>query len=295
VSPSPEVPGVVATTPAHGRPGLHAALRDADGGGSGGDAHAGSGCDGACSSYAAGSSGGDDRLRSSAYPGPTLQRLLDEVAALLRRAGAPSDCSDQRGRGAHRHGGGSGDSRAESGSGGQAPGRQGGFWLVVDADGAQAPPPGAPASLLEAAVAAWGRRVLVLVQNVHFLPFGPEGTGPRRPGLLAAWAAAGGAVAPSAFVADYLISSGGLARERVVVAPHAAWGAFGAGPFEDAGARAAARLAAREERRRQREEAAAVAGSGRGATQWGEEGGEGLAVEGEEEGTPMVLMLKLNR
>jgi hypothetical protein len=41
-----------------------------------------------------------------------------------------------------------------------------------------------PISLFSALVGMWGRRCLALVQNVHFLPFGPSGTGPRSQNLI---------------------------------------------------------------------------------------------------------------
>ncbi|KXZ45041.1 hypothetical protein GPECTOR_59g649 [Gonium pectorale] len=67
-------------------------------------------------------------------------------------------------------------------------------------------PPGATTTTLFEAVLAASPpgRCLALVQNVHFLPMGPSGTGPRSASLLSAWHRLGGILAVSAFVADYL-------------------------------------------------------------------------------------------
>ena len=237
---------------------------------------------------------------ASSDPGPALRRLLDAGDAILAEAAAAVT------------------GRAGPG---EKPGQEGGghgrrFWVAVDADGAQRRAPGAETSLLEAATARWGRRVLVLVQNVHSLPFGLEGAAPRAPGLLAAWRRVGGAVAPSRFVADYLAAaapeverrcggsggSGGGGADgasplrRCVVVPYAAWGAFGAPPFADLGACCAARL-------RRREDAA----EGAGADAAAEAGGERMQLVQQQEQqqrqdqheqqqqrwAPVVAMLKL--
>jgi hypothetical protein len=248
--PSADVAGVAVAAPGPGRPVLHAVLRDGEDD---------DGAAGADEGHGTGSSSGS----SGALPAATLRRMVEEAAAVLRRAHVDAAAASSGGDG-------------EGSSGCSDGGKELEFWVVVDADGAQAAARGdgsgdsntAPASLLEAAVAAWGRRVLVTVQNVHFLPFGPEGAGPRRPSLLAAWRCAGGAVAPSEFVAACVVDAGVLPRARVAVVPYAAWGAFGVGPFEDVGARVAVRLAVR------------------GARGGGEEGG------GAE--PPTVLMLKLS-
>lgn len=44
--------------------------------------------------------------------------------------------------------------------------------------------PGTSHCLFSALALRWQRRCLALVQNVHFLPFGPSGTSPRDPQLL---------------------------------------------------------------------------------------------------------------
>ncbi|MEW5318984.1 MAG: hypothetical protein WDW38_010162 [Sanguina aurantia] len=102
-------------------------------------------------------------------------------------------------------------------------------WLILDADDLQKtrpPPPqqqpstdhcpqGAPASpsspahpppasLFETLALSLPGQVLALVQNIYFLPFGPSGTTPSSPGLIAAWASLAGVVAVSDFVAGYL-------------------------------------------------------------------------------------------
>ncbi|GBF98058.1 hypothetical protein Rsub_10286 [Raphidocelis subcapitata] len=305
VSYSPHTEGVV--TWASGGLTAHAALADADvsaagllggllsglGGGGGGGGFGGYGAAapgygqastsgggyGAASTSSAapafgggggGGGGGGSHGGGGGYPGELLQRLLQEGAAVLqRRAAAPGG----------------------SGGGGGAD-----FWVVVDADGAQSPPraAGATASLLEAAVARWGRRVLVFAQNSHFLPFGPGGTAPRSPGLLRAWQLAGGALAPSRFVAGRLFDGGGgpLPATRVCVVSHAAWGAFGKPPFEDVGGRVTAALQEREARVQQQ---AAPPERGQGYGEAAPAGaGEGQGG-GADAGLPPVMMLKLTR
>ncbi len=232
----------------------------------------------------AGSSGSGGGRQQLPYPGHVLQRLLAEGQAVLRSGG-----------------GGSGDSSAHH--------HPPDFWVVIDADGSsQTPQAGtdATSSLFEAVAARWGRRVLVLVQNVHFLPLGPAGALPRSPPLLRAWSAVGGAVCPSQFVAHYLRTAGLeltqqqaaaaaaaagfgggdggggcglLPSDRICVVSYAAWGAFGQGPFDDLGGRVAERLRLREARQRQQAE---------------EEGG-GCSSSGVDEDAPVVCMLKLNR
>ncbi|GFR43227.1 hypothetical protein Agub_g4284, partial [Astrephomene gubernaculifera] len=117
--------------------------------------------------------------------------------------------------------------------------------------------------------AAPPRRCLALVQNVHFLPLGPSGSGPRNPSLLAAWGRLAGVVAVSEFVADYLrihwpaqqqqqprreqgqaqggqvvTAAGGIGGGAadappppclppVRVVPLATWGVYGTPPFPD--------------------------------------------------------------
>ena len=66
-------------------------------------------------------------------------------------------------------------------------------WVIIDADDSQQIPPPAggsaheaptPCCLFAAVAGRWRGRCLALVQNVHFLPFGPSGTGLRAPELL---------------------------------------------------------------------------------------------------------------
>ena len=74
-----------------------------------------------------------------------------------------------------------------------------GAWVLLDADDSQLRPQDVHQrqqqeqhedvqphveSLFERVVTAWGARCLALVQNVHFLPFGPSGTSGRSPELL---------------------------------------------------------------------------------------------------------------
>lgn len=79
-------------------------------------------------------------------------------------------------------------------------------------------------------------RVLMLVQNVHFLPMGPWGTTPCSPGLIHAWSRLGGAIAVSEFVGGYLTQHGGLTPDKLMVVSPAAWGCFGQPPFPNFGA-----------------------------------------------------------
>lgn len=112
-------------------------------------------------------------------------------------------------------------------------------WALLDADSAHVPlAPGAP-PLLEAADAAVGAsRLLLLVQNTHFLPFGPAGCTARRPASLAAWSRAAGAVCVSRYVASYVLRHMlplGMHPARLWMLHPAAVGAFGRGPFPDLG------------------------------------------------------------
>jgi hypothetical protein len=132
------------------------------------------------------------------------------------------------------------------------------WWVIVDADGSQESLEPGCASLFEAAVhhlnaltasphssSNSSSRVLLLVQNIHFLPFGDQGTAARRPGLLAAWGAVAGIACVSQFVADYVMRHAQSLRvqpQRIRVVHCATWNAFGRGPFEDCGAVHAAHL-----------------------------------------------------
>jgi hypothetical protein len=85
--------------------------------------------------------------------------------------------------------------------------------VVLDADKSQAARGGAlPAALAAAAARSNGQlRLVLLVQNLHHLPFGPAGCAPRAAGARAAWRTAAGALCASAFVAGYMLDHG--ARE----------------------------------------------------------------------------------
>jgi hypothetical protein len=98
-------------------------------------------------------------------------------------------------------------------------------------------------------------RLLMLVQNLHHLPFGPCGTAPRTAATLAAWQQVDGLLCVSHFVAGYMqqhamhllplgSSSSGKSNgsSSVFVVHPAAVGAFGKGPFADLGAAAASKL-----------------------------------------------------
>ncbi|GLC74883.1 hypothetical protein PLESTF_001567800 [Pleodorina starrii] len=108
------------------------------------------------------------------------------------------------------------------------------------------------ATLFEAIVAAAPpRRCLSYVQNVHFLPMGPSGTGPRRPELLSAWSRLAAVLAVSEFIADYVrrhwpsaSSPDSVPAAPVRVVPLAAWGVFGQPPFPDLAAVARPQLRA---------------------------------------------------
>jgi hypothetical protein len=98
-------------------------------------------------------------------------------------------------------------------------------------------------------------KVVMLVQNLHHLPFGPYGTAARCLGVLQAWQQLSGILCVSTFVAGYMhrhalpllrlnTSSGSITGrlQPVHVVHPAALGAFGDGPFPDLGAAAASRL-----------------------------------------------------
>ncbi len=88
-------------------------------------------------------------------------------------------------------------------------------WVFIDADDSQATVrPGVaggdsvgaedPVCLFAAVAHRFGRRCLAMVQNVHFLPFGPSGTSRRAPALMRAWSLLGGVICVSRFVSEYL-------------------------------------------------------------------------------------------
>jgi hypothetical protein len=119
-------------------------------------------------------------------------------------------------------------------------------WVVLDADGSQAPLPGNSSSLLEAGCAVFPPKVLLLlVQNIHFLPLGPQGTAPRTPALLHSWVQLGGVLCISSFVARYIAQHAvplGLPPQHIYCVHFAAFGAFGSGPFSNHGTAAAQHL-----------------------------------------------------
>ncbi|GIL48946.1 hypothetical protein Vafri_5435 [Volvox africanus] len=160
-----------------------------------------------------------------------------------------------------------------------------GTWVIVDADESQktlrwpeglqrsrsqpqaaaAATPNATATttLFESiVVASPPQRCLAYVQNVHFLPMGPSGTGPRHDSLLAAWDSLGAVLAVSEFVAGYvrqywprrLTAMPGATAEKshalpalpppVRVVPLATWRVFGEPPFPDLAEVASPRLQA---------------------------------------------------
>lgn len=117
------------------------------------------------------------------------------------------------------------------------------LWVVLDADGSQEALPGSSTSLMEACSASFPpRSLLLLVQNIHFLPVGPQGTAARSPALLRGWAQLGGVLCVSSFVARYVAQHAvplGLPPQRIYCVHFAAFGAFGRGPFPDYGTAAA--------------------------------------------------------
>jgi hypothetical protein len=119
-------------------------------------------------------------------------------------------------------------------------------WVVLDADGSQEALPGSSTSLMEACSATFPpKTLLLLVQNIHFLPLGPQGTAARSPALLRSWAQLGGVLCVSSFVAHYVAQHAvplGLPPQRIYSVHYAAFDAFGKGPFPNIGASAAAQL-----------------------------------------------------
>ncbi|PNG99276.1 hypothetical protein TSOC_014950, partial [Tetrabaena socialis] len=157
-------------------------------------------------------------------------------------------------------------------------------WVLIDADESQKRLPGDPVAapaaasdpaartLFEAVLAAAPRgRCVALVQNVHFLPLGPSGTGPRSRPLLAAWSRLAGIVAVSRFVADYM-------RQH--------WPQAGEGPAAEAQAEAAPAGPGGADERRLRHSRGGDGGSGGGA------GGEAAKPPGAR-GMPPVRVVPL--
>jgi len=164
--------------------------------------------------------------------GPSLntatQRLLDESSSLLNAHMLNSNIST--------HGHAQGQQQQQGSK----------VWIVLDADGSQETLTGSSSSLMEACAAAFPpSMLLLLVQNIHFLPLGPQGTAARSPALLHSWTRLGGVLCVSAFVARYIAQYAvplGLAPERIHCVHYAAFGAFGSGPFPDYGTAAAQHL-----------------------------------------------------
>jgi hypothetical protein len=89
-------------------------------------------------------------------------------------------------------------------------------------------------------------RLLMLVQNVHHLPFGPQGTAPRSAAVLQAWGEVQGVVCVSHFVSGYLQQHAvpllGLDPSQLHVVHPGVFGVWSRGPFSDLGTAAAGRL-----------------------------------------------------
>lgn len=167
------------------------------------------------------------------------QRLLDECSSLIRQTQHNSTPMHD---GTQQH-----NSQQQQDDSSSRPSDR--CWVVLDADSSQAAsPPGgsSSSSLLEACCAAFPpRMLLLLVQNIHFLPLGPQGTAARTPALLAAWSQLGGVLCVSSFVARYVAQHAvplGLPPQRIYCVHFAAFGCFGRGPFPDYGTAAAQHL-----------------------------------------------------
>ncbi|KAG2497877.1 hypothetical protein HYH03_004143 [Edaphochlamys debaryana] len=173
-------------------------------------------------------------------------------------------------------------------------------WVILDADESQkplrptAPAASAPTSSTSASASSASLfshvvsacppgRCLALVQNVHFLPLGPSGSGARSGPQREAWRGLGGVVAVSGFVEGYLREhwpregqeegeGQGPFMPDIRVVPLAAWGAFGEGPFPDLAATARPLLHAWREAQRGRAEAAGQGPASAGASRGPDEG-----------------------
>lgn len=100
---------------------------------------------------------------------------------------------------------------------------------------------------LHACVSPWP--LLALVQNIHHMPFGPCGTGPRSEAVLQGWRSVQGVLCVSQFVRSYcmqhalpLLPQLQPQQQHLHVFHPAAFKVWGEGPFEDLGSRAAAQI-----------------------------------------------------
>jgi glycosyltransferase involved in cell wall biosynthesis len=161
------------------------------------------------------------------------------------------------------------------------------LWVVLDADGSQEALPGSSTSLMEACSASFPpKSLLLLVQNIHFLPVGPQGTAARSPALLRSWAHLGGVLCVSSFVARYVAQHAmplGLPPQRIYCIHYAAFKAFGSGPFTNYGTAAAAQLLPWT--------VDAINSSGSGVQQGGQQAHGSISHN---RGTPIVGCLKLS-
>jgi glycosyltransferase involved in cell wall biosynthesis len=96
-------------------------------------------------------------------------------------------------------------------------------YAIVDNDGCSG-------ALFQTLTSRFQRRLLLFVQNIHFLPFGPQGTAPRTPGVLNAWSVIGGILCVSHFVAAYIqahTQHRGVDPNRIHRVGYNAWRTYG--------------------------------------------------------------------
>lgn len=102
---------------------------------------------------------------------------------------------------------------------------------------------------LRACVSPWP--LLALVQNIHHMPFGPCGTGPRSDAVLQGWRSVQGVLCVSQFVRSYCMQHAlpllpqlqpQQQQQHLHVVHPAAFKVWGEGPFKDLGSRAAAQI-----------------------------------------------------
>ena len=96
-------------------------------------------------------------------------------------------------------------------------------YVILDNDGCSG-------ALFQALASRFQRRLLLFIQNIHFLPFGPQGTAARVPGVVRSWTTLGGILCVSQFVAAYIrthTQNLGLNPSRVHAVGYNAWGPFG--------------------------------------------------------------------
>lgn len=172
--------------------------------------------------------------------------LPADVAAVLRHAqhlsradGASSSTYTSAAAAAASAGGGGGQAVRSTGACSPRPsigrgstGSRGQLAVILDMDGCSA-------ALFCGLVQLGPARVFALVQNIHFLPFGPLGCATRDPCIDSQWQHLAGTICVSQYVADYVTRHG---PQEAVAAPGAvrvvynrAWGAWGAGPWRDWG------------------------------------------------------------